>query len=106
MIEISNPAALGPLRRQNSARQFTSRSPVQASDRTAIAAQAHREAEECRGNRQADPQTGTAQKFSEVEVSQHHDAAAHPFILRTAADTRRQHGAEMRSVEDNLLDDA
>ena len=56
------------------------------SDRTAIAAQAHCAGEECRSEREADPQTGTAQKFSEVEVSQHHDAALHARIPCAATD--------------------
>src|SRR5206468_6410093 len=76
------------------------------SDRGAITAQADRNGEEYRGDREADPQTRTAQKFSEVEVSQHQDAALHLASLRAAAHARSEHGAEMRSVEDHLLDDA
>src|SRR5204863_7359912 len=74
------------------------------SDRSAIPAQPHRDGEECRGDEEPNPQTGTAHKFSEVEVSQHQDAALHLARLRAAAQARRDHYAAMRSLEGHHLD--
>src|SRR2546428_4269353 len=67
-------------------------------DRLPIAAQPHCCREACRGERQPDPETGSAQGVSRRERTHRHAVPCEGSTFLSTAEELTQHGGQMRRV--------